>query len=55
MLAFVKALREAFGAIFGLVNNDAGIGHEVLPATIKRLRHRGARSSQLLSPVVLTK
>jgi len=32
--AFVRAQREAFGAIFGLVNSDAGIGHEGLLATM---------------------
>ena len=43
--AFVKGLRDEFGAIYGLVNN-AGIGTEGLLATMHNSRDRGAGASQ---------
>jgi len=51
---FVKALRDALGAIYGLVNN-AGIGHERPPAATHDLDIEVLVRPQLLPPVVLTK
>jgi 3-oxoacyl-[acyl-carrier protein] reductase len=52
--AFVKMLREAFGAIYGLVNN-AGIGTEGLLATMHNSEIEALVRLNVLSPVVLTK
>ena len=43
--AFVKRLRDEFGAIYGLVNN-AGIGTEGLLATMHNSRDRSAAAPQ---------
>ena len=43
--AFVKSVRDEFGAIYGLVNN-AGIGTEGLLATMHNSRDRGAAAPQ---------
>jgi 3-oxoacyl-[acyl-carrier protein] reductase len=52
--AFVKSLREEFGAIYGLVNN-AGIGTEGLLATMHNSEIEGLMRLNVLSPVILTK
>ena len=52
--AFVKMLREEFGAIYGLVNN-AGIGTEGLLATMHNSEIEALVRLNVLSPVVLTK
>jgi 3-oxoacyl-[acyl-carrier protein] reductase len=52
--AFVKALRDEFGAIYGLVNN-AGIGTEGLLATMHNSQIEALVRLNVLSPVVLTK
>jgi 3-oxoacyl-[acyl-carrier protein] reductase len=52
--AFVKSLREKFGAIYGLVNN-AGIGTEGLLATMKNSDIEALVRLNVLSPVILTK
>src|SRR5215468_6048726 len=52
--AFVKATRDEFGAIFGLVNN-AGIGTEGLLATMRNSDIEALIRLNLLSPVILTK
>ncbi len=52
--AFVKALRDAFGGIYGLVNN-AGIGTEGLLATMHNSDIEALVRLNVLSPVVLTK
>ena len=52
--AFVKRLREEFGAIYGLVNN-AGIGTEGLLATMHNSEIEALVRLNLLSPVILTK
>jgi 3-oxoacyl-[acyl-carrier protein] reductase len=52
--AFVKALRDEFGAMFGLVNN-AGIGTEGLLATMKNSDIEALIRLNVLSPVILTK
>jgi len=52
--AFVKALREEFGAIYGLVNN-AGIGTEGLLATMHNSQIEALVRLNVLSPVILTK
>jgi 3-oxoacyl-[acyl-carrier protein] reductase len=51
---FVKELRGAFGAIYGLVNN-AGIGTEGLLATMHNSQIEALIRLNLLSPIVLTK
>jgi 3-oxoacyl-[acyl-carrier protein] reductase len=52
--AFVKLLREEFGAIYGLVNN-AGIGTEGLLATMHNSEIEALIRLNVLSPVILTK
>src|ERR1700722_17959772 len=52
--AFVKMLREEFGAIYGLVNN-AGIGTEGLLATMHNSEIEALVRLNVLSPVILTK
>src|SRR5262249_45049486 len=52
--SFVKALRQKFGAIYGLVNN-AGIGTEGLLATMKNSDIEALVRLNVLSPVILTK
>jgi 3-oxoacyl-[acyl-carrier protein] reductase len=52
--AFVKSLREEFGAIYGLVNN-AGIGTEGLLATMHNSEIEALLRLNVLSPVILTK
>jgi len=52
--AFVKALRDEFGAIYGLVNN-AGIGTEGLLATMHNSEIEALMRLNVLSPVILTK
>ena len=52
--AFVKALRDEFGAIYGLVNN-AGIGTEGLLATMHNSDIEALVRLNVLSPVILTK
>src|ERR1700752_2009047 len=52
--AFVKAMRDEFGAIFGLVNN-AGIGTEGLLATMHNSQIEALIRLNVLSPIILTK
>jgi 3-oxoacyl-[acyl-carrier protein] reductase len=52
--AFVKALRDEFGAIYGLVNN-AGIGTEGLLANMHNSEIEALMRLNVLSPVILTK
>jgi len=52
--AFVKSLREEFGAIHGLVNN-AGIGTEGLLATMHNSEIEALMRLNVLSPIILTK
>ncbi|MBV9563022.1 MAG: SDR family oxidoreductase [Bradyrhizobium sp.] len=52
--AFVKRLRDEFGAIYGLVNN-AGLGTEGLLATMRNSDIEALVRLNVLSPVVLTK
>src|ERR1700758_192177 len=52
--AFVKGLRDEFGAIYGLVNN-AGIGTEGLLATMHNSEIEALIRLNVLSPVILTK
>ena len=52
--SFVKALRDEFGAIYGLVNN-AGIGTEGLLATMHNTQIEALVRLNVLSPVILTK
>ena len=52
--AFVKALRDEFGALYGLVNN-AGIGTEGLLATMHNTEIEALLRLNVLSPVILTK
>ena len=52
--AFVKGLRDEFGAIYGLVNN-AGIGTEGLLATMHNSEIEALLRLKVLSPVILTK
>lgn len=51
---FVKALRDEFGPIYGLVNN-AGIGTEGLLATMHNTQIEALLRVNVLSPIVLTK
>jgi 3-oxoacyl-[acyl-carrier protein] reductase len=51
---FVKATRDEFGAIYGLVNN-AGIGTEGLLATMHNSDIEALVRLNVLSPVILTK
>ena len=52
--AFVKGLRDEFGAIYGLVNN-AGISAEGLLATMHNSEIEALLRLNVLSPVILTK
>jgi 3-oxoacyl-[acyl-carrier protein] reductase len=52
--AFVKSLRDEFGAIYGLVNN-AGIGTEGLLATMHNGEIEALMRLNVLSPIILTK
>jgi 3-oxoacyl-[acyl-carrier protein] reductase len=52
--AFVKAMRDEFGAIYGLVNN-AGVGTEGLLATMHNSDIEALVRLNVLSPVILTK
>jgi 3-oxoacyl-[acyl-carrier protein] reductase len=52
--AFVKSLRDEFGAIYGLVNN-AGIGTEGLLATMHNSEIEALTRLNVLSPIILTK
>ena len=52
--AFVKGLRDEFGAIYGLVNN-AGIGTEGLLANMHNTEIEALLRLNVLSPVILTK
>jgi 3-oxoacyl-[acyl-carrier protein] reductase len=52
--AFVKQMRDEFGAIYGLVNN-AGIGTEGLLATMHNSEIEALIRLNVLSPVILTK
>ena len=52
--AFVKAVRDEYGAIYGLVNN-AGIGPEGLLATMRNADIEALVRLNVLSPVILTK
>jgi 3-oxoacyl-[acyl-carrier protein] reductase len=52
--AFVKELRDEFGAIYGLVNN-AGIGTEGLLATMHNSEIEALLRLNVMSPVILTK
>jgi 3-oxoacyl-[acyl-carrier protein] reductase len=52
--AFVKGLRDEFGAIYGLVNN-AGIGPEGLLATQHNSEIEALVRLNVLSPIILTK
>jgi len=52
--AYVKATRDEFGAIYGLVNN-AGIGTEGLLATMHNSDIEALVRLNVLSPVILTK
>ncbi len=52
--AFVKTLRDSFGAIYGLVNN-AGISTEGLLATMHNSDIEALVRLNVLSPVILTK
>jgi 3-oxoacyl-[acyl-carrier protein] reductase len=52
--AFVKELRDEFGAIYGLINN-AGIGTEGLLATMHNSEIEALLRLNVLSPVILTK
>jgi len=52
--AFVKSLRDEFGAIFGLVNN-AGLGTEGLLATMHNSEIEALMRLNVLSPIILTK
>jgi 3-oxoacyl-[acyl-carrier protein] reductase len=52
--AFVKALRDEFGPIYGLINN-AGIGTEGLLATMHNSEIEALVRLNILAPVILTK
>jgi len=52
--AFVKQMRDEFGAIYGLINN-AGIGTEGLLATMHNSEIEALVRLNVLSPVILTK
>ena len=52
--AFVKGLRDEFGAIYGLVNN-AGLGTEGLLATMHNSEIEALMRLNVLSPIILTK
>jgi 3-oxoacyl-[acyl-carrier protein] reductase len=52
--AFVKSLRDEFGAIYGLINN-AGISTEGLLATMRNSDIEALLRLNVLSPIILTK
>src|ERR1700756_4993146 len=52
--AFVKGLRDEFGALYGLVNN-AGLGTEGLLATMHNGEIEALMRLNVLSPIILTK
>jgi 3-oxoacyl-[acyl-carrier protein] reductase len=52
--AFVKTLRDEFGAIYGLINN-AGIGNEGLLATMHNTEIEALVRLNVTSPIILTK
>ena len=52
--AFIKGVRDEFGAIFGLINN-AGIGPEGLLATQHNTEIEALVRLNVLSPIILTK
>jgi len=52
--SFVKALRDEFGPIYGLVNN-AGLGTEGLLATMHNSEIEALVRLNVISPVILTK
>jgi 3-oxoacyl-[acyl-carrier protein] reductase len=52
--AFVKAVRDEFGAIYGLINN-AGLGTEGLLATMHNSEVEALIRLNVLSPLILTK
>ena len=52
--SFVKALRDEFGAIYGLINN-AGIGNEGLLATMHNSEIEALVRLNIPSPIILTK
>ena len=52
--AFVKELRDGFGAIYGLVNN-AGISSEGLLANTRNSEIESLIRLNVLSPIILTK
>ncbi len=52
--AFVKAVRDEFGAIYGLINN-AGMSSEGLLATMHNSEIEAQIRLNVLSPIVLTK
>ena len=52
--AFVKATRDEFGAIYGLVNN-AGLGTEGLLATMHNSEIEALVRLNVLSPIILSK
>src|SRR5580693_7973374 len=52
--AFVKSVRDEFGAIYGLVNN-AGLGTEGLLATMHNSEIEALTRLNVLSPIILTK
>lgn len=52
--AFVKSIRDAFGPVYGLVNN-AGIGTEGLLATMHNSDIEALVRLNVLSPMILTK
>jgi len=52
--AFVKQMRDEFGAIYGLVNN-AGLGTEGLLATMHNSEIEALIRLNVLSPMILTK
>jgi len=52
--AFVKSVREAFGPLYGLVNN-AGLGTEGLLATMHNTDIEALVRLNVLSPMILTK
>ncbi|MBR0776393.1 SDR family NAD(P)-dependent oxidoreductase [Bradyrhizobium diazoefficiens] len=52
--AFAKSVRDAFGPIYGLVNN-AGLGTEGLLATMHNSEIEALVQLNVLSPIILTK
>jgi 3-oxoacyl-[acyl-carrier protein] reductase len=52
--SFVKALRDEFGPIYGLVNN-AGLGTEGMLATMHNSEIEALMRLNVISPVILTK